>query len=416
MAQVEITAMTFGPYGIGHLDGKTVMVPNAAPGDLLEVEIESEHRDYAIARLKSVVKAGPERRPSPCPFLPRCGGCDWQQLNYRAQVLLKAQLIATEIGRALGVTLDPAGLVEPTRSEFAYRSRIRLKTGAGGALGFRELSSNALVEIDRCLVAIDGMRIPNRFAAALGGNLREIEVARDGAREVLIAHLSKPPRGSEITRAREVMKADTQVAGIVIRDGHAREVLGDPSIMIELEPGLEIRVDADLFTQVNHEQNRRLIEFVMDYGEVRERTRMLDLFCGSGNFSLPAARRGAEVLGVDAEPLAVAAAAQNASRLGFESARFTAMRAAQTTEFLLRARYRPELVIVDPPRSGAASLMATIARLKPARVAYVSCDLTTLARDLRALARSRYKLERLRAFDFFPNTHHIEIAAFAVLT
>jgi 23S rRNA (uracil1939-C5)-methyltransferase len=416
MARLEITAMTFGPYGVGRLDGKTVMVPNAAFGDLLEVEIESERRDYALARLKNVIRPGPERRAAPCPFLPRCGGCDWQQLNYSAQVRLKGQLIAAEIGRALGVALDPARLVEPAPAEFAYRSRIRLKAGAGGRLGFRELSSNALVEIDRCLVAIDGIRIPNRFAAALGGDLREIEVARDGAREVLIAHLCKPPRGPQLELAREVIKGDAQVAGIVLRGGRAREVLGDPAVGIELEPGLEIRVDADLFSQVNHEQNRRLIEFVMRQGEVRERTRLLDLFCGAGNFSLPAARRGAEVMGVDAEPLAIAAAARNASRLGFESARFTAMKAAQTTEFLLRARYRPELVILDPPRSGAADLMATIARLKPARVAYVSCDLTTLARDLRALAGGAYKLERLRAFDFFPNTHHLEIAAFAVLT
>ncbi len=416
MPQLEITAMTFGPYGVGRLDGKAVMAPNCAPGDLLEVEIESERRDYALARPIAVIRPGPDRRTPPCPFLPRCGGCDWQQIAYPAQVRLKGEIVAAELGRALGVTLDAANLVEPAPDEFGYRSRIRLKAGPGGKLGFRELGSNRIVEIDRCMVASEGIRLPYRLAAALGRNLDEIEVARDRTREVLIAHLTRAPGAAEIEQARAVMESDGAIAGIVMRGGRSRETIGDPAIAIELEPGLEITVDADLFSQVNHAQNRRLIGFVMEAADACEGVRILDLFCGAGNFSLPAARRGAEVTCVDSEPPAVAAAAANAKRLGFERARFSAMRATETAAFLLRARYHPATVILDPPRAGAPDLIDPIAKLGARVLIYVSCNLTTLARDLRALQARGYRLERLRGFDFFPNTHHVELVAHAVLT
>ena len=416
MPEIEITAMTFGPYGVGRLDGKTVMAPNCVPGDRLEVAIESERRDYLLARPIAVIRPGPDRRTPPCPFLPRCGGCDWQAIAYPAQVRLKGEIIAAELGRALGVTLDPASLVEPAPAEFGYRSRIRLKAGPGGKLGFNQLGSNRLVEIDRCMVAAEGIRLPHRLAAALGRNLDTIEVVRDGGREVLIAHLTRAPAAIDLARAREVIAADGAIAGIVMRSGRTREVIGDPAITIELEPALEITVDADLFSQVNHAQNRRLIAFVMEAAGAREEARILDLFCGAGNFSLPAARRGAEVTGVDSEPLAVAAAAANARRMGFDRARFSAMKATETAAFLLRARYRPATVILDPPRAGAPDLMDPIAKLGARAVIYVSCNLTTLARDLRALAARGYRLEKPRAFDFFPNTHHAEIVARAVLT
>ena len=120
--------------------------------------------------------------------------------------------------------------------------------------------------------------------------------------------------------------------------------------------------------------------------------------------------------GVDAEGAAVAAAARNAQRLGAANAQFVAMNARELAAFLLRARSRPEVVLLDPPRTGATDLMDPILRLRPARVVYVSCDVATLVRDLRALCAQRYRVERVKAFDFFPNTHHIEIATAAVLT
>jgi 23S rRNA (uracil1939-C5)-methyltransferase len=408
--------MTFGPFGVGRQDGKAVMVPGSVAGDRLEVEIVSERRDYAVAKIREVLRPSPERRAAPCPYLPRCGGCDWQHIDYGAQVRFKGEVVARELGHALRVEIDPVGLVEPAPAEFGYRSRIRLRVGAKGVLGFYEVGSNTIVEIDSCMVAEAGLRIPLHLARSLGKRVEEIEVVRDGAREVQVAHLKKPATEEDLRRARNVLEADTEIAGIVLRAGTSRAVVGDATISIELEDGLSIEVDADLFSQVNRAQNRKLVASVMEMATIHESAPVLDLFCGAGNFSLPAARRGARVTGVDAEAGAIAAASRNAERLRFRDAQFVAMKASATADFLHRARYRPEVIILDPPRTGAPDLMEPIIKLRAASVIYVSCDVTTLARDLRVLAGAGYKINRVHGFDFFPNTHHVEIAVHALLT
>ena len=414
MAQIEIIAMTFGPFGVGRLDGKAVMVPNAVPGDSLEVTVVQERPGYLLARAERVLKAGDARRTPPCPYLPRCGGCDWQQIAYPAQARFKAEVVAATLNRALGLDLDPATLIEPAPAEFGYRARVRFQVGRGGRLGFYEAGSRRLVEVEHCMVAAAEIRMPHEFAAEIG--CEEIEVVADRGREVLVAHLARPPGAAALGRARRLVEGDARIAGAVLRAGNTREVIGDVTLAVELEPGLELEVDADLFSQVNRAQNLKLVAAVMEMAGASVDARVLDLFCGAGNFSLPAARCGAEVMGVDAEMLAVAAAARNAARLGFKRAEFAAMEAAELARFLLRARYRPDVVIMDPPRSGARELIEPLLRMHAARVIYVSCDLATLARDLRALCAGGYIIAEIRAFDFFPNTHHVEVVAHAVLT
>ncbi len=414
MAQVEITAMTFGPFAVGRLDGKAVMVPNAAPGDLLEVTVVQERAGYLVARAEQMLKAGAARRTPPCPYLPRCGGCDWQQIVYSAQARYKAEVIAATLNHALGLELNPANLIEPAPAEFGYRARVRFQAGRGGRLGFYEAGSRRLVEVEHCMVADAEIRMPHEFGAEI--ECEEIEVVADRGREVLVAHLARAPRASVLERARRLVERDARIAGAVLRSARAREVVGEVSIAVALEPGLELEVDADLFSQVNRAQNLKLVAAVMEMAGAQAGARVLDLFCGAGNFSLPAARRGAAVMGVDAEALAVAAAARNAERLGLKRAEFAAMEAAELTRFLLRARYRADVVIMDPPRSGARELIEPLLRMRAARVIYVSCDVSTLARDLHALCAGGYRIAALRAFDFFPNTHHAEVVAHAVLT
>jgi 23S rRNA (uracil1939-C5)-methyltransferase len=416
MPEIEISTMTFGPYGVGRIDGKSVMVPHAAPGDLLEVALKSERRDYSIARIDRVIRPGANRREPPCRFLPRCGGCDWQHIEYSAQAALKAQLIAAEFRHVLGLELDLEGLVEAAPAEFAYRSRTRFKTGAGGCVGFHEAGSNSIVEIDRCIVAAAPDRVPRALAAALGKRCAEIEVASDDAGEVQIAHLAKAPSHAEAARARQVMSRDAAIRGIVLRGANERQVIGDVKISLELEPGCVIQIDADLFSQVNRAQNVKLIATVAAMAAVSDTTGVLDLFCGAGNFSLPLARRGARVTGVDADALAISGAQHNAARMGLKEAQFIAMKASETARFFDRARYRPDVIVIDPPRIGALELMGSVARLHPPVVIYVSCDTTTLVRDLQSLRANGYEIDQVQGFDFFPNTHHVEVAVRALLT
>ncbi len=416
MPTLEIKAMTFGPYGVGHLGGKAMMVARAAPGDVLEVETRENRRDYAIAELSNIVRPGPERRVAPCPYIARCGGCDWQHLSYPAQLKWKANLVATTLNRALDLKLDPSGLIEAAPEEFGYRARVRFKCSPRGVLGFRAFGSSELVEVDSCMVAERGLAMPVHLARTLARKLDEIEVVRAGERDVLVGYLRKAPGADEIQRARRVLEANANIAGVVLRAGDTREVVGDANLTIELESELWIEADADLFSQVNRAQNIKLVAEVMAMAAPLDSTALLDLFCGTGNFGLPAAKRGARVTGVDAEPAAIAAASRNAARLKFADAQFIAMQAEGTSEFLRRAKYHPDTIILDPPRSGAAALMEQIVRMRPRSVIYVSCDVTTLARDLRILVAAGYVIGRVHAFDFFPNTHHIEVAAHLLLT
>src|SRR5260370_15083046 len=408
--------MMLGPFGVAGRGGKGVMVPGGVGGDRLDVETVSERRDYAVAKIREIVRASADRRVAPCRYLPRCGGCDWQHIDYGAQVRFKGEVVARELGHALVIEIDPVGLVEPAPAEFGYRSRIRLRVGAKGVLGFYEAGSNTIVEIDSCMVAEAGIRMPLHLARSLGKRVDEIEVVRDGAREVQVAHLKKPVSDEDLRRAQNVIESDTEIAGIVLRSGTHRATVGDTSVTIELEPRLSIDVDADLFSQVNRAQNQKLVASVMEMAAIHDSCAGLDLNCGAGNFSLPASRRGARVTGVDDDAGAVAAALRNAARLNFRDAEFIAMKATATADFLHRARYRPDVIILDPPRTGALDMMEPIIKLRAASVIYVSCDVTTLARDLRVLAGAGYKINRVRGFDFFPTTHHVEIAVHALLT
>src|SRR5260370_5643401 len=384
--------MMLGPFGVGRHDGKAVMVPGAVAGDRLDVEMVSERRDYAVAKIREIVRASAERRTAPCPYLPRCGGCDWQQIEYGAQVRFKGEVVGGERRHALGVAIDPAELIEPASAEFGYRSRIRLKVGARGIVGFHEFGSNEIVEIDWCMVADAGIRMPLHLARSLGKKVEEIEVILDGEHEVQVACRKKPASEEDLRRARNVLESDPTIRGIVLRAGAQRAALGEASISVQLEQGLAIEVDADLFSQVNRAQNQRLVASVMEMASIKETAAVLDLYCGAGNFSLPASRRGARVTGVDADAGAIAAAMRNAARLKFRDAQFIAMKASATADFLHRARYRPEVIILDPPRTGALDLIEPIIKLRAPRVIYVSCDVTTLARDLAMLAGGGYKL------------------------
>jgi 23S rRNA (uracil1939-C5)-methyltransferase len=413
--QVQVSSMTFGPFAIGRTGEKVVMIRGAAPGDILEIEACSDRHDYVIGTIARIVRPSPQRRKPPCRYFAACGGCDWQHIKYDAQIRLKGEIIASVFRQALGITLDPDSLVEPAPAEANYRARVRLKTGPGGVVGFRHAATNSLVPVEECAIAATSIVPARCLAASLGRTCSEIEVVEGRHGTVLVVHLTRPPRQLERKIASQFINDGTS-AGLILRNGATRELFGDVALTYECEPGCVIQADADLFSQVNRAQNLKLVPAVMCMAEISPGSRVLDLFCGTGNFSLPAARRGAQVIGIDHDSLAIATARDNAERMGRLQTQFIAMRSADGLRFLFQSRYRPDVLIMDPPRAGAADLIDLIARLQARRLIYVSCNLSTLARDLQRLSAERYKLQLVRAFDFFPNTHHLEIVVSLLLT
>jgi 23S rRNA (uracil1939-C5)-methyltransferase len=192
-----------------------------------------------------------------------------------------------------------------------------------------------------------------------------------------------------------------------------RLVAGDPHLRVAVEPDLALEVPADAFTQVHPAANLLLVAAVLELGAFRPGMRALDLYAGAGNFALPLARRGVEVVGIERAAVAVDAARANAARLGLE-ARFVCQAVASAL-----ARLPPgplDAVVLDPPRAGAAEIVGPLAARRPTRIVYVSCNPATLARDARALAARGYRLGRVQPIDVFPQTYHIETVAEFVLT
>ena len=414
-AQVQVSAMTFGPCAIARVAGKTVMIPAAVPGDVLEIKTQCDKHDYALASIMRVVQPAPERRQPPCAYVSRCGGCDWQHIRYNAQARLKGEVIATEFRHTLGIDLNTEGLVEPAPAEFSYRSRVRLKTGSGGKVGFYHPGSNRFVPVEACLVAAPSISAAARLAGSLGRKCSEIEVVAGQHGEVLIAYLTQAPGALEHEIARRMIDHGI-IAGLIMRAGNRRDLFGEVRIACEIEGGCLIEADADLFNQVNRAQNLKLVEAVMHLAEVRPGMPVLDLYCGTGNFSLPAARRGAHVIGIDHDPRTIEAARSNAKRMGLERTQFIAMRAADGVRFLRKSGYSPEVLILDPPRAGAAQLIDAMTELRARMLIYVSCNPSTMVRDLRRMMLKRYKMQVVRGFDLFPNTHHVELVASLLLT
>ncbi|HJU11647.1 MAG TPA: hypothetical protein VJ728_12260, partial [Candidatus Binataceae bacterium] len=195
--QVQVSAMTFGPYAIARVGGKSVLIPAAMPGDVLEIQIQSDKDDYAVGRIVRVVQPAPDRRYPPCTYASLCGGCDWQHIQYEAQARLKAELLVAEFRHKLGLELGIDGLVKPAPAEYGYRSRVRLKTARNGQVGFYHPHSHTFVAIDKCLVAAPPILAATDLARALGRNCTEIEVVAGSRGEVLIANLTKTPGSFE---------------------------------------------------------------------------------------------------------------------------------------------------------------------------------------------------------------------------
>jgi len=230
---------------------------------------------------------------------------------------------------------------------------------------------------------------------------------------VLVAALDAAPGDRDVGVTEELLVREAAVRGAVLRGGGTRRIVGDPTVRVEVEPDLALEIPADVFSQVNPAANRLLLATVLAFGDFRAGERVLDLYCGAGNFTLPLARRGARVHGVERDAVAVAAAEANAARLGLTTARFTC---APVARALARVTEAYDAVVLDPPRAGAGDVLDALARLEARRVLYVSCDPATLARDARALGAYGYRVARVQPVELFPQTFHVEAVADLRLT
>lgn len=392
--EVAITDIAYGGDGVGHLpDGMAVFVPFTAVGDVARVRVVERQRSYGRGELLGLVQAGPERVEPVCAVYGRCGGCRYQHLSGREQWERKKVQLAASLARLGGVEGVPE--VEspgPAAVGYGYRSKLSLHlTGSDlpeEALAYHSVDGQSLVPVTACplghgeLNELLGEMIASGSYRELGSAQREdpVVLRRDGTGQVI--HYRRPP-GMRLT---------------------------------ETVLGRKLVSPAGGFHQVNAPVLEQLAVWLREVAAADAPDALVDLYCGSGLFSvLLGDLARLEVLGVDSHPASVKAAQENVRKTGVERMHFEAGRTEDHADALLKrgGKKGTVLAIVDPPRQGCHKLVTrALLEQAPDRIFYVSCNPTTLARDLQRLeVGSRYRLERLAMFDMFPQTAHLESVA-----
>jgi len=413
---LEIASLSNGRDGLGRHEGKVIFVSGVAPGDRVRVRITESHRSYARATMVELLDAGTAHRTPPCPWVDTCGGCAWQHVTYAAQLEAKAQNIRDALARIGGVQAERELAIVPAPDEWSYRRRIRLHVDAG-RVGYRAARSRRLVEIDTCGVAdpvIAALVAPLRtLVPHLRTRLASAELianGADGAVLLLTARDAFRPRDGATLRA--FLAEHATVAGVRLRGHGWQRSFGDVRVAVypeaEAPPILQT---AGAFSQVNAGANQQLVAAVV--AMAGPATSAIDLFCGTGNLSLPLARAGLTVQGFDRDRTAIAAARGSAKHAHLGGRVHFAVHDA--IDALGKLDGNPELVVLDPPRGGAPDVARKLGRMRPPRILYVSCDPATLARDAKTLVDAGYRIDRVQPIDLFPQTEHVETIMEATL-
>jgi 23S rRNA (uracil1939-C5)-methyltransferase len=409
---VTIESLAYGIFGVARTEEGVVLVPGTTPGDVARVRVVARKRDHREARVLDILKPSPERRTPPCPYVPECGGCGWQHVSHRAQLEAKERIVRDALVRIGG--LDPTALdlrpIVPC-AEWAYRHRLSLRVGGEQRLGFYQHRSHRLVEVAECRIADTAVNLhlaaAREWLRGTSTEVRRLEIA--SARDARVAFVGNAEGAFRHDEAyhEKFLRAHPTVSGIVLFGKGWRRMFGKPLVDLEVEQGLVLETWGG-FTQVNPAGNRRLVETVIELAAPSSSDRVLDLYCGAGNFTLPLARRTAAVLGVESDPTSASQARHNADRSGLANCRFVQQDASAAARGLAASGERYSLVILDPPRSGAAEVVDHLPALVAERMIYVSCNPTTLARDLRRLAAQRFAIGPVQPIDLFAQTHHVE--------
>ncbi len=428
---LTIDRLSYGSAGVGRVNGKdggkVVFVPQTAPGDRVDVILTEEKKRYAHGQLIAVRQPAPTRRMPPCRYVPRCGGCPWQHVTYAEQLRAKEALVREHMRRIGGVEDPPVLPILPSPQEWRYRHRIRLRTEPPARLGFYQSQSHELVELGDCLIA--GENCATHLAPArawltrLRTTVRRIElITSDPLRAatggvVLSGNAQERFQADDEEACAAFVAEHDEVAGLILFGRGWRRVWGETRIVLDLGvDDLVLEVKRGGFTQVNPAGNRVLITALLQLADFNKSQKVIECYAGAGNLSLPIARRVNALIGIEQDSYALADARENVARTGLDNVTFVHASARTGLHTLVQREEEADVLVLDPPRAGAADSLDDISRLKTHKVVYVSCDPTTLARDLRRLGQWGYRVESLQPVDLFPHTYHVETIAVAVLT
>jgi len=414
---IEIHDLTHDGRGIGHNEGKACFVEGALPGERVSWNLQNSHRQYDEGILEVVLQPSPDRVEPSCEYFGTCGGCQLQHLSYAAQVQAKQSRLKKTLEHK---GIEPDTWLEPLLSKpLAYRRRARLSLSKTSKkypeqkIGFKHRASAQIVSIDHCPVLIPELNnlIPyiSNLVAGLSNQQRqgvcEIELNFDEGLTSILLIADQAGPSTRLEKPPEPMRH----CDIWYRPKK------DKPILIYSPEGSEEKPGPPGFMQANAVINLAISEKIEQLLDLQESDHLLDLFCGSGNFSIAMAASAGQVTGIEVQGQAVDFArtrAQGLEHLTFWSADLFDPDALKG----LRAVFRKATaVILDPPRAGAEAVVTELCKPKPERVLYLSCHLATFARDAEMLVSKGYGLKSLGLVDMFPQSMHTEVVGLFTL-
>src|SRR5689334_18912436 len=374
--EVEVERILPGGMGLAHADGKTVFVSLAAPGDRVRVRVEREQGNVLFASIEEIITPSPVRIEPPCPYFGRCGGCDFQQLTYEAQLVAKSEMIRDCLHRIARLENLPDIAVTPSPDAWRYRMRAMWQIDQDERrIGYYERGSRRVCDVVDCAV----------LRPELQAKLEAVRATEWQEFPTELKHLDVVAGDNGVSFAPAFANFETCELSLSVR-------------------GETYHYNAEAFFQINPSLLGPLVEFAL--GDVSGES-AIDLYSGVGLFTLPLSRHFQRLIAVEANPIASRFARRNLEDAGLTNARV--ITAGVADWFRSASQRAVDFILLDPPRAGAESaVIKGILDLHPRQISYVSCDPATLARDLKKLFAGGYRLDRIQGFDLFPQTHHVE--------
>ncbi len=415
-------------------------VPETLPGEKVRVRVNRPERRRQKAVLEEIIHAHPERVTPPCPHFHRCGGCVWQHWDYNGQLKYKTDYVKRMVekeGFDPGLVKETIGMNEP----WHYRNKMEFTFSPDGILGLHEQGNyRNIIGLETCLIAGKNMVSAAMEVARWAkdhhlsgynkdtheGLLRHLMVREAQTGEIMLAlFATETPHGTLEKPVSDLIKRVTenhlQVKSLLWMENRAwadrtqaekTHILAGRDFIYDELAGFRFRLWFDTFFQTNPIQAEKLVELALEMGKPQADEKMIDLFCGVGTFSLPFAKRVKELSGIEIVETSIESAKRNARDNGITNTYFLAKDARRGIDEVLETFGRPELLLLDPPRSGAGGkVMRKIGRAKPGRIVYVSCNPETFAVDIKELVPFGYSLKTVQPVDLFPQTVHVECVA-----
>ncbi|MCE1252880.1 MAG: class I SAM-dependent RNA methyltransferase [Anaerolineae bacterium] len=381
-------------------DGRALFVPYGLPGEVVRVQVVEEKRSFVRARLLEVLTPAAERITPRCPHFGVCGGCYYQHMPYELQLRTKEAVVREQFVRIGELSEPPIKTIVPSPLPWAYRNTLQFHLSEDGRLGFQAALSHQAVPVEVCYLPATGLEeIWKRFEFEALPGLERIEFRQGDDEDILVVLEGE---------AANLPEVDVEMPISLVHHSPAGDILlaGNDALPITVL-GKTFVVSAASFFQVNVPQAEKMVQYVLEQLNPALDQTILDVYCGVGLFSAFIAGRVKQCIGIELSPSACRDFAVN-----LENFDNVSLYEGAAEEVLPALQVKADAVVLDPPRAGLdVKALDAIAAVRPGRVIYVSCDPSTLARDVKRLTKNGYRLESVQPFDLFPQTYHVECVA-----